>query len=98
MDEFPQYALPKLYGGPAYARPAVAVAHTPRPVDPDDLPLVAQMTEDDIEILATLDDTGGRVPATRPGQVATAPPPEHPRRRRPISIRAVANRLRRPRP
>jgi hypothetical protein len=97
MDEFPQYALPKLYGAPAYARPAVAVAHTPRPVDPDDLPLVAQMTEDDMEILATVEDTGGRVPGTRPWQVATAPPPDQPRRRRPISIRAVADRLRRPR-
>jgi hypothetical protein len=48
IDEYTQHvALPKLYGAPAYARPAVAVAHTMRPVDPDDLPIVAYMTDDE---------------------------------------------------
>ena len=41
-------ALPKLYGAPAYARPVAApVTPTPRPFDPDQLPLTAQQTEDE---------------------------------------------------
>ncbi|TAK00861.1 MAG: hypothetical protein EPO36_07080 [Chloroflexota bacterium] len=100
MDEFPQHvALPKLYGQPAYARPAVAVAHTPRPVDPDDLPIVAQMTEDDIAVLARLPDPAGRVPASVPAGVAitTTPTIVH-LEPRTFSIRALADRIRGPRP
>jgi hypothetical protein len=40
-------ALPKLYGAPAYARPGPAVAVSPRPFDPDDLPIEAFRTEDE---------------------------------------------------
>jgi hypothetical protein len=41
-------ALPKLYGAPAYARPPVApVAPTPRPFDPDQLPLAIHQTEEE---------------------------------------------------
>ena len=40
-------ALPKLYGAPAYARPAAPVATTTRPFDPDDLPLDALQTEEE---------------------------------------------------
>ena len=47
-------ALPKLVGKPSYARPAAAVAHTPRPFDPDDLPLEADQTEDERELVSTL--------------------------------------------
>ena len=99
MDEYAQHvALPKLYGAPAYARPAIAVAHTPRPLDPDDLPIVAQMTEDDIAVLARLPDPAGRVPGSPMvvASVAEASPAKHigPR---PFSIRALADRVRRPR-
>jgi hypothetical protein len=37
-------ALPKLYGAPAYARPPRMAADTPRPFDPDDLPIEAVRT------------------------------------------------------
>lgn len=47
-------ALPKLYGAPAYARPPAPVATVPRPFDPDDLPILALMTEDEREFAATL--------------------------------------------
>lgn len=47
-------ALPKLYGAPAYARPAAPVATVPRPFDPDDLPIVAAMTEDEREFASGL--------------------------------------------
>ena len=47
-------ALPKLYGAPAYARPAPAVATTPRPFDPDDLPIEAVQTDEEREFAASL--------------------------------------------
>jgi hypothetical protein len=40
-------ALPKLYGAPAYARPAAPVATTPRPFDPDDLPITALQSDEE---------------------------------------------------
>lgn len=47
-------ALPKLYGAPAYARPPITVAVTPRPFDPDELPLEAQRIDDDLEVASTI--------------------------------------------
>jgi hypothetical protein len=47
-------ALPKLYGAPAYARPAPVVATSPRPFDPDDLPIEAFMTEDERDFASEL--------------------------------------------
>lgn len=48
-------ALPKLYGAPAYARPAAAVAEAvPRPFDPDDLPIQALMSDDERKWAASL--------------------------------------------
>ena len=45
-DEHGQFALPKLYGAPAYARPpAIPVAPVDRPFDPDYLPLESEQTE-----------------------------------------------------
>ncbi len=48
-------ALPKLYGAPAYARPPAPVAVTPRPFDPDDLPIAAHQNDDELEASASLD-------------------------------------------
>ena len=63
MDEHRHVALPKLFGAPAYARPPTVAANPmPRPIDPDDLPLVAEMAAEDVEhleapaILETPDD------------------------------------------
>lgn len=53
IDE--QYvALPKLYGAPAYARPAPPVEETPRPFDPDDLPIEAVQTLEERDLASTL--------------------------------------------
>ncbi len=53
-------ALPKLYGAPAYARPlAVAVVKTARPVDPDDLPLESEQTEEERQLARGLSGSGG---------------------------------------
>ena len=40
-------ALPKLYGAPAYARPPAPVSPTPRPFDPDQLPLEVYQTDEE---------------------------------------------------
>jgi hypothetical protein len=53
IDERP-VALPKLYGAPAYARPPIKVQPTPRPFDPDQLPIQAHQTEDERQYAARL--------------------------------------------
>jgi hypothetical protein len=99
MDEQLQHvALPKLYGAPAYARPAAPVAHTPRPLDPDDLPIAAYMTDEEMDLIARLPSWDGRVPSTPGGGVAVAAPPSAQLLRpRPFSIRRIADRIRLPR-
>src|SRR4029079_17131899 len=47
-------ALPKLYGAPAYARPAAPVAASPKPFDPDDLPLETYLSDEEREIYTEL--------------------------------------------
>jgi hypothetical protein len=58
IDE-PHVALPKLYGAPAYARPPITVAVTPRPFDPDELPIEAYRFDDDVESVAAPGETSG---------------------------------------
>jgi len=88
MDEQRHVALPMLRGAPAYARPAPTVAHTTRPFDPDDLPLVAVMSEEERRFL----EHGPTAGAETPDPVAT---PQL--RARPFSLRALTNRIRIPR-
>ena len=91
-------ALPKLYGAPAYARPAPVVAEAPRPFDPDDLPIEAFQTEGERELAATLParawSPGGVVldGRDRSGTQATAHGPRQ-LRPRALSLRAIAGRL-----
>ena len=40
-------ALPKLYGAPAYARPPAPVEPRERPIDLDELPLIAEQTPEE---------------------------------------------------
>ena len=48
FDDRGVVSLPKLVGGPRYARPPkVGVAETARPPDPDELPLVSARTPED---------------------------------------------------
>src|SRR4029453_3895444 len=47
-------ALPKLYGAPAYARPASYASTAERPFDPDDLPIEAYQSEEDRAFAANL--------------------------------------------
>jgi hypothetical protein len=45
-------AMPRLLGAPAYARPPRLVIETPRPFDPDDLPLEAMRGPEDLALLS----------------------------------------------
>ena len=47
-------AMPKLYGAPAYGRPPVPVETVARPFDPDELPIVADQTEEEREFAEAL--------------------------------------------
>jgi hypothetical protein len=87
-------ALPKLYGAPAYARPAPVVAVAERPFDPDDLPIEAVMTDEEREIAASLPahayvPGGSHARADRKRDRG-----DEPRLRpRPLSLRALAGRI-----
>jgi hypothetical protein len=95
MDDQRHIALPKLYGGPAYARPPVVAADPlPRPLSADDLPIVAQMTEEDLESLVEHPVVNGRVPRTPGASTGGEPSPAASLQPRPFSIRALAGRIR----
>jgi hypothetical protein len=82
-------AMPKLKGAPAYARPQPHTSETPRPFDPDELPIEAWMTEDDRAAVASPDgeaddqdagdDSNGHRPRLLP---------------RPFSIKGLTGRIR----
>jgi hypothetical protein len=92
IDERP-VALPKLYGAPAYARPPVKAQPTPRPFDPDQLPLQVYQSEDERRYAARL-PAHAYGPAE--GQHDEADPDRaQPRGLRPrlLSLRSIAGRL-----
>lgn len=54
-DDLGHSALPKLYGAPAYARPTVVpVKPVDRPFDPDDLPIEAELTGEELDLVGQL--------------------------------------------
>lgn len=87
-------ALPRLYGAPAYARPPRPVEVSPRPFDPDDLPIEAFQAMADRDVADALPGSYG---ATGDGPAAVAAgAPAGPRPRlspRPLSLRALAGRV-----
>ena len=95
-EEQHHVALPKLCGAPAYARPPrPVVATTPRPFDPDDLPLEAFMTPEEraLKEAALAGSRGGSgTPSAVEGRPAAwdAGPRLEPR---PFRLRALAARL-----
>jgi hypothetical protein len=97
-ERFHHVALPKLYGAPATSARNVTVAHSPRPFDPDDLPIEAQQTEEERELLSALPPKafapgGGHVSdATGGGQGAQASG-SAPTRPREFSLRSIAGRF-----
>lgn len=97
-EEHHHVALPKLLGAPAYARPPrPVVATTPRPFDPDDLPLEAFMTPEE-RALKESALAGSAAPASgadrRSGEWTNGERPTTPRLEpRPFRLRALAARL-----
>ncbi len=57
-DPDPYFALPKLYGAPAYARPPKVVPESERPLDPDDLPIAAEQSDDERALTEVLQASG----------------------------------------
>jgi hypothetical protein len=47
-------ALPRLYGAPATARPAPVAKEAPRPFNPDEMPIAADLTDDERELIEKL--------------------------------------------
>jgi GAF domain-containing protein len=91
-DEQRHLALPQLFGAPAYARPAAPVAHTPRPFNPDDLPLLETLTEEERVALERPHAYVERPLAFQPAAGVAGPAPGL--TARPFSLRALADRLR----
>ena len=88
-------ALPRLFGAPAYARPAAPVATMPRPFDPDDLPLVVHQTEDEREFSSSISARayaadGSLRSGTHGSDSTTGAGRLQPRS---LSLRAIAGRL-----
>lgn len=71
----PHMAMPRLIGQPAYARPPRPLAtESPRPLDPDDLPIEAFRSEEDHQLAARLarratDHDSGQGATLRPSSV-----------------------------
>lgn len=88
-DPDPYFALPSLYGAPAYARPPRGVSDTERPFDPDDLPIVAEQTDDE-RTLAQVLQGGAGFAQDAPSAGETTGSSGGARR---ISLRALTGRL-----
>jgi hypothetical protein len=81
-------AHPRLVGAPAYARPPLQVTPTALPLDPDDLPIVAQQTPQEQRVAEKL--------LARPYQTVSPlrrSPDEPHLQRRPLLLRALADRI-----
>lgn len=71
-DDLGHSALPKLFGAPAYARPPVApVNPVERPFDLDDLPLEAELTGEELDLVGQL--TGQPYQGAAPSEPCPAP-------------------------
>lgn len=96
IEEQPHVALPKLVGAPAYARPTPPVAHSPRPFDPDDLPISAYQTDEERQLLEELPARayapgGGLV--LNGGYDGGSPRPRPMLEPRPFRLRTLAGRI-----
>ena len=66
MSEEQHMALPRLYGAPAYSRPPRPAEVLVRPFDPDELPLEADRTEEDLARASELAGATWTATATPP--------------------------------
>jgi hypothetical protein len=85
-------ALPQLYGAPAYARPLRIVPPSPRPFDPDDLPITAIQTDQERELAEAM-PARLYAPGAGRGPQDASDDGEPTLRPRPLSLRALAGRI-----
>lgn len=90
-NDAPHVALPKLYGAPAYARPPAVVAHTTRPLDPDDLPIEAEQTAAERELARDL--VARTYAGSDPAERHVAQGGDGTLRARPFRLRSIAGRI-----
>ena len=93
-DQQQHVALPKLYGASATGRPAPVVAEAPRPFNPDEMPVAAELTEDERDLIEKLPPEafrpgGGYILGSDDGNRGEG----EPRRRMPSFLRALTGRL-----
>jgi hypothetical protein len=87
-------ALPRLYGAPATARPAPVAKEAPRPWSRDEMPIAADLTDDEREFIEALPPHaympgGGYILGSADGGRDGG----EKRRRRPFFLRALTGRL-----
>ena len=99
-DTDPLYALPRLYGAPAYARPPKVVPASERPINPDDLPIAAEQTDEERAVARELHASGSYRAGSGMYAAGAAHGPaqgeHHPREGvagRRFSLRALTDRL-----
>jgi hypothetical protein len=97
IDEKQHVALPKLYGQPAYARPPRQAGVSPRPFDPDDLPLEITQTSEErawIESLpARAYQPGGGLTMAHDGATSTTAASHDSLAGRPFRLKVLAGKL-----
>ena len=79
-------AHPRLYGAPAYARPPQMVTPTALPLDPDDLPIAVEQTDEERAIAEAL--LARPFGVAERATVSAAPEP-----RQPQILSAIAGKL-----
>ena len=62
VQQDPYFALPSLYGAPAYSRPPRPPVEVVRPLDPDDLPIATEQTEEERRLADSLLASRGHGP------------------------------------
>ena len=87
-------AMPRLYGAPATTRPAPVVKEAPRPFDPDQMPISADLTEDEREFFDKLPPDaflpgGGFILGSGEGGREDGPKQS----RKPVFLRSLTGRL-----
>jgi hypothetical protein len=88
-------ALPQLYGAPAYARPPLRIPESERPFDPDELPIEAERTDEEIEFTSALPEHVWTTPGgAKIGRDGKAVPDERKTRRRKLRLRGIGGRFR----
>lgn len=91
-DDYGHVAMPKLYGAPAYARPPIEpVERAERPVDPDDLPLEIEQTEDERALIQEFPGSSG---SGAEAEDLAASKASHGGRRRSFGLRTIADLVR----